>query len=505
LAGPVRARVLGDDYQHRYFWIEACRLYTGARNVARVGIEVPLLRAFDDVVTTYRSPLIDAHGRAAVIADHYQLKFHLRRRHRITGLDLIDPAFINSERVSLLERAHQAIVGPEGDGRRLSLVTPWSIDENDPLARLVERDGALDLDELFTGGPRAAMTKMREAWRTRLGGIDDTVLREVASRLQVWPDQQSPFLDRLLDSGLAAAGLEPVDHSARVHRYVALSTRFIADDTREHDAEGLDRVFLTEGLRVRPAAAAVGAAESIGIKSFGRFAWPLEDEADVLNLVPSFHGRYLRANLDWDRELVPSVRTFLGARIHSGRRYNIHLDCHLSIGYLTGYALGKVDADVAPVDRRTRTAWRGTGARPADEVLNWREVRVGDGPDLALALEVTRAVADDVRIYATGHEPSIGRILVLTVKGGPGQTAVRDADHALALAEQTTILLERRRTVDERRRPLHVFIAAPVQFSFLLGREGRAYGPTVTYEYDFETRAPGAYSPAFHLPPAEQE
>jgi hypothetical protein len=505
LAGPVRARTLGDDYQHRYFWIEACRLYTGRRNVTRVGIEMPLLRAFDDVVTTYRAPLIDAHGRAVVTADHRQLKFHLTRRTRIKGADLIDPAFIYADRYSLLERARDAVVGPNGDGRRLTLVTPWDVAEDDPLARLVERNGALDLDQLFIGGPRSAMGRLRNAWRQRLDGVDDTVLREVASRLQIWSNHQSHLIDRLLDNSLAAAGLEAIDYSLRVHPYVALSTRFIADDTREHDAAGLDQIFLTEGLRLRATAPPPEGGESIGIKSFERFAYALEDEADVLNLVPDFHGRYKRANLDWDRDIAPKVRAFLDAKVRSGRRYDLYLDCHLSIGYLAGYELGKVDADVAPVDRRTRTAWRTTGARPAGEQLEWREVRVGDGPDLALAIEVTRPVDEDVRLYAVDRDRAIGRILVFTPKGGPGQASVRDADHALALAEDTTLLLERLRTVDERRRPLHVFIAAPVQLAVLLGKEGRAYGPTVTYEYDFDNRGPGAYSPAIHLAPALQE
>jgi SMODS-associated and fused to various effectors sensor domain len=505
LTGAVRARQLGDEYQHRYFWIEACRLYTGARNVARVGLEIPLLRAFDDVVTTYRAPILDAHGRASVVADHHQLKFHLTRQRRIKGADLIDPAFINADQVSLLERVHQAAVGPNGDGRRLILVTPWDIDEHDPLAVLVERDGAVDLDELFKGGPRARMTLLREAWRTKLGGVDDTVLREVASRLQFRVNYQSPMLDRLLDSSLAAAGLAPIDYTLRVHPYLALSQRFIADDTREHDADGLDEIFLAEGLRAASGAATARDNGSIGIKSFERFSYPLEDEADVLNLVSDFHGRYKRAHLDWDRDIAPKVRAFLDAKIRSGHRYDLYLDCLLTIAYLAGYELGKVDADVAPVDRRTRTAWRPSGRPPAGEQLDVHEVRVGDGPALALAVEVSRSVEDDVRVYATENDPSIGRILVLTPKGGPGQASVRDADHAVALAADTTLLLERHRTLDERRQPLHVFMAAPVQLALLLGSEGRAYGPTVTYEYDFPTRAPGAYSPSFHLPTAEQE
>lgn len=505
MAGPVRARALGDDYQHRYFWIEACRLYTGQRNVARVGIEMPLLRAFDDVVTTYRAPLIDAHGRATVIADHHQLKFHLTRRNRITGADLIDPGFIYASRFSLLERANDAVLGPDGEGRRLTLVTPWDVAEDDPLARLIERDGAIDVDELFTGGSRSAMGRLRDAWRMRLNGVDDTVLREIASRLRIWPNHQSHLIDRMLDNGLAAAGLEAIDYSVRVHPYVALSTRFIADGTRDHDADGLDQIFRTEGLRLRPAIVPQEEGEAIGIKSFERFAYALEDDADALNLVPNFHGRYKRANLDWDRDVAPKVRAFLEARVRSGRRYDLYLDCHLSIAYLAGYELGKVDADVAPVDRRTRTAWRATGAGPAGEQLGWREVRVGDGPDLALAVEVTRPVADDVRLYAMEREPSIGRVLVLSPRGGAGPASVRDADHAYSLAADTTLLLERVRTGEERRRPLHVFIAAPVQLAVLMGEEGRAYGPTVTYEYDFDNRGPGAYAPTFHLPPIAQE
>lgn len=505
LTGSVRARLLGDDYQHRYFWIEACRLFTGGRTVARVGIEVPLLRAFDDVVTSYRRPLVDAYGRAQVVADHHQLKFHLRRRNRMKGTDLIDPAFINAETVSLLERAHAAVVGGSGDGRRLNLVTPWDIDESDPLARLVERDGALDLEELFTGGPRSAMGKLRDAWRARLGtSVDDTTLREVASRLRFWPNKQQADVDRFLDLGLAAAGLEPVDYSVRAHRYVAVSMRFIQDNTREHDAEGLDAIFVTEGLRVRPVAVQDTRNQAIGIKSFERFTARLEDEADTLDLVPLFHGRYLLSSVDWDRDVRPTVRSFIDDKVMSGGRYDLYLDCHLSIGYLAGYELGKVDADVAPVDRRTRTPWRPSGARPGGDLFDSRVVRVGDGPDVALAVEVTRSVATDVEIFARDHEPSIGRILVLTVKGGPSQSSVRDADHAAALASDVTLLLDRERTVDERRRPLHVFLAAPIQLAIFAGAEGRAYGRTVTYEYDFTTREPGAYTPAFHLPPSQE-
>lgn len=69
MTSSVRAVVLGLDYQARYFWIEACRLFYEQSVVERVSIERPDLKAFDDVVTRYRVPILDAHGRL-IEGDH---------------------------------------------------------------------------------------------------------------------------------------------------------------------------------------------------------------------------------------------------------------------------------------------------------------------------------------------------------------------------------------------------------------------------------------------------
>src|SRR2546427_6740586 len=48
MANAVSARLQGDDYQARYFWIEACRLFMADSSVSRVGyIADP--RAFDGI------------------------------------------------------------------------------------------------------------------------------------------------------------------------------------------------------------------------------------------------------------------------------------------------------------------------------------------------------------------------------------------------------------------------------------------------------------------------
>ena len=218
-----------------------------------------------------------------------------------------------------------------------------------------------------------------------------------------------------------------------------------------------------------------------------------------MNLVPAFHGRQKAAEVDWDRDLAPRIRAFLDERVDGGRQYNLYLDTHLSIAYLAGYLLGKGDT-VAPVQTEGRVAWRPTGANVPGELWTVREELVGDGPGLALAVEVTRPTAEDVRIYTATNAPGIGRMLVLTVAGGTGPTSVRDGSHAWALARDLGQIVEGRRTAEERTAPVHVFSSVPVALEYLVGREGRAFGRSVTYEFDFDNRTPGGYTPAFHLP-----
>ncbi len=63
MAGAVVARQQGDDYQARVFWAHASFLFLPETKVARVGFELDGVKAFDDVVVTYSTPLQDVRGR----------------------------------------------------------------------------------------------------------------------------------------------------------------------------------------------------------------------------------------------------------------------------------------------------------------------------------------------------------------------------------------------------------------------------------------------------------
>ena len=491
--------LLGEDYQHRYFWIQAARLFMEDDPAEVVYLEHPIIAAFDDVVAVNRVAL-QSHDLRRIEVDHFQLKYHVDGRQTIRALDLSAPAFIGATKHSLLARAHAAT--KDGDiPRRLTLVTAWRADPDDILATLISNnDGEFITAKLFDGGPRSATGKVREQWRKDLGGASDEQLERVLRHLRIWDNTPMHRVKQEVATSLALAGLVPPSAADLDDPYIGLARRFIEAGVREHGAVSLkpmlEQAKLWRGRRERSASDPKG----VGIKSFSRSARPLEDDAATLDLVPDFHGRYKVAEIDWDRDLAPRIREFLDTHIRDHGKYDLYLDTHLSIAYLAGYLLGKTDADVAPVQREGRTVWRRTDALVSGQLWEVHEEQLGPGPGLALAVEVTRPTAPDVRIFAATSQIGIGRLIVLSIAGGTGPSSVQDADHAWALARDLAQLVEARRTVNERYAPIHLFASVPVALAYLIGREGRAFGRSVTYEFDFDKRVPGGYTATFQTP-----
>lgn len=106
----VTVRRDGDTFQARLFWWYAARLLDHQSPIVRVGFENGP-KSFDDIWVEYdpsRSAL--DHCGEPVRRDHIQCKWHVAPD--IYGFShLIDPAFVNANARSLLERAHDALKG----------------------------------------------------------------------------------------------------------------------------------------------------------------------------------------------------------------------------------------------------------------------------------------------------------------------------------------------------------------------------------------------------------
>ncbi|MGL5097243.1 MAG: SAVED domain-containing protein, partial [Planctomycetia bacterium] len=338
MASAVVARQQGDDFQSRVFWMEACRLFHRRSKVARVAYEFNRIKAFDDVVVTYTTPLPDERG-GVYTADYYQAKYHVDHAGSLTSDALIDPAAIGATTFSLLQRLHAAVQATTGQPSRFNLVSAWGVHPDDGLAELVSKtNGELRLERLFDGTTdRSARGKIRKAWREHLGLKTDDELQAVVAPLRFHaPYRSLVALRQDLNFRLIAAGLVPVDDGAHGHPYDDLVRKLHATGVNDFDRDVLRAACESEGLWAGPAQE-LSDRTPIGIRSFLRFAEHLEDETEhLLCMLKHFDGRKIRDADGWRTTLAAEVRQFLEVWTNRHGRFLLYLDAHSSLALLAG-------------------------------------------------------------------------------------------------------------------------------------------------------------------------
>jgi hypothetical protein len=295
---------------------------------------------------------------------------------------------------------------------------------------------------------------------------------------------------------------------------------------REMRSQGLTETVITDKLdellsRTEPRESAIRAAIPaadgpgrravlVGVRSFTRRAEDMEEMDHLLRLENHFDGRRIRSPELWREAVYPELDAFLGGNLNGHDRYLLHLSAHTTIAFACGYLLDpKSGVDVVPVQRTGgKQEWR-PAVDPGEarhglpeELWTLKPVPLREnGPDIVMALSMTRDVLEDAVEYARENIPTAGRILGFEVASGAGQHSVRDGTHALLLADELMTRFDDARSPDERTGTVHLFAAAPAGFTFFAGRLARGLRRCVLYEFDFEGGALGAYEPSLAFPP----
>ena len=501
MARSIAARRHGDDFQARLFWLRAALLLDPHSNVSKVAYETGP-KSFDDILIEYdpKAAPQDHEGRP-ILRRHIQSKWHTTAG--VFGhADLIDPAFINAKRYSLLQRAHlaQADHAPDGTGCRFELVTNWRIKAGDPLLELVRKESdALDLARLFEGKTeRGRMGQVRKLWCDHLG-VDHAGLALVARTLAVAeaPESLASLRERL-DDRFSAVGMKRVPAGEVGFFYDDLAAKLLAQGRVEFDRDGFREMVERENL-IDFAAKPVDAL-AIGIRSFMHPIDPIEDRcARVLNLVPYFDGRYIRNDADWQEQVLPELAAFVVEAARESEHLHLTIDAHASLAFATGALLNVKSGKRIEIEQRFggRRFWS-MDDQAADE--GWpsfefnEEIVAPRGDETALAIGLTHDVAGGVRAFASARAPAIGRILHCRPRGGASQQSVVCGRHAWMLAESAVRQIRRRHDSGSAKGRSHLFIAGPNAFTFFLGQHQQALGPVSSYEWDFDGQRGGGYS-----------
>lgn len=494
MANPVIARWHGDDYQARFFWYQAAALKDPEYAfVVEVSYEADGPKAFDDVIVRYDPGRPNSAGER-ISADYHQIKFHVVEGGRFGFADLINPAFIGAAAVSILERLKQAKATAPSNSA-FTLITTDRPRDDDPLSEVLSSvDGSFRWDKLSVGGDRSRMGKVRKCWRDHLDLASDGDLQDLLSGFHIKSGYKT--LDQLREDvnlRFQIAGLKPcVETTDFVYDGAARALK--AAKRYTFTREDFAKLCAEEGwLRLDGPDEAL----NISIRSFSdgpndRFDATAEN---TLNLTARFDDRFPAPGETWD-DLEREVRAFL-QRGPGERPMRLFLDAHSSFAFLAGDCLGLksgLTVELVQKGRGGTSVWRADDGRNGPRPTI-REETLSGAPDVALVLSLSRDAAADVRDFVSTHLPQVGRILNLTPEQRPGQTAVLGGAHAAEIADAAAEAVKAARlTIGAT---VHIFVSGPNAVAFFLGQHAASFGRWRTYEFDFQRRLHGTYSPSF--------
>jgi hypothetical protein len=243
---------------------------------------------------------------------------------------------------------------------------------------------------------------------------------------------------------------------------------------------------------------------TLAIRSFKHPAHNIESKVDhMLCLCDHFQDRKLVKGT-WE-DIIQEIKDFISKNIKAENQYNLYLPLHTSLAFLVGRTMDpKYGAEInifQPSPSSSVELWR---LKQLDNFKNDNPWHVEEftpenpGDELAAAVSVTHNVLEDVEYYVKNQQSNISHIIQIKLSE-PHTRSIKDESHAFAAAYKA---VEKLRDIYRQSgaSKLNLFLAAPNVFTFMLGQQSLLLPGNITlYEYDFDTKKLGAYTPTFTL------
>lgn len=468
-AGPsaTGARLTGDDLQHLIVWYWCLKAYVDGGGIEAVGVEVADTGRLDDLVVYYRNGT----------------RRHAQVKASTTAVGLVNVAWLTAKKKkarSIIQALYESWVALERPDDGVELLTSRPIDPNDEMLALLDRSERI--------GPRLRQSTARVTLgeRDRLAehlGVDADELLAFFEVVQIKVGQtEALWRDRVDDAAMAAGLRVGADAQA-----IGLSViREWVKDTREPRPAAQLRSQIDElGLRA-------GTPRSIVVVEAIDRVPSVSDASAHIDWLHSLRGDSPRTRrgavdpADWNGRFADELSALRDSLRADGTiAVAVRGAMRLPMWFGVGEALADVAGfDIAAVDRGE--AWN-PGPHPAVELQVVADEQLGEGPDTVLVVEVSNTGWHDVR-EAFAEVSTVGRLVSVTVDGGPDRRLLRDGPHALASAAAVRDWVRR----EVRAEHLHLVLVANGPFALFLGHLWDRVPPTSIYE----DLAPG-YESAF--------
>ncbi len=460
-------RVAGDRFQWLVAWA-ACvdALYdaaTGVDNpVIRIGIEVDGVGNLDDVVLHRSRP---PHV-------YKQIKYAVDSQTPVNRQYLTEPSRSGGE--SILRKIADAWrrLAPSGESVELAIVTNRLPDPTDRLVAGRDSRTRLLLPKAGEGGPSSVLGEERRQWADA-AGLSDAELLQLLAVLDFDLGRDPQHLADLVRRTMLIAGLQG-DDSALSAGISWVEEQVIAGQ-RDLDLDAVRRAIDTQGLRMQDARVIVSVATLVPDPLAPRALHAL-DWVDRFDGADAFAKRRPRQPATW-QELQADIER-IPALLGAAPRVAVTGSMRLATAFEVGTALRMVTGtDVAILQRGE--LWSSDAGYVAPATPTVTDYAIGQGDDLAIAVEIATAMTVDVTRFLRDRTMPVQRLVVIGPSGGPRDDAVTSPEDACALAIGIRDAV--RRVVRGHPR-VHLFLACPMGLALLLGHRWNRVAPTVVYE-----------------------
>jgi hypothetical protein len=370
-----------------------------------------------------------------------------------------------------------------GDPVELALITNRAPDPGDPLISGRDARTRLLLPRASQGGPASARGEARAAW-AQAAGLSEAEVLELLAVLDFDLARDRMHLQETVRLTMLAAGLRSDDLA------LAAGADWVAEQVvagrRELGFDAIQNAVSSRALRSGPTRTIVSIATLTPDRLAAQAAYAI-DWVDRFDGPDAYAKRRPRVPATWQQlqEEIENIPARLGPASHVA----ITGSFRLAPAFTVGAALRMVtNTDITVVQRGTPWPSDAPYTTPITPIST--EYRIGQGEDVAIAIEVATSIAADVQAFLRDQHQPVERLVVLQPPGGPRDNAVDGAEQACALAVG---LRDAARHAAHRYPRVHLFLATPMGLALLLGHRWNRIAPTTVYE---DLAALG-YEPAF--------
>ncbi|MGH3188904.1 MAG: SAVED domain-containing protein [Streptosporangiaceae bacterium] len=467
LPSPSGVRVAGDRYQWLVAW-HACLTVlrdaaTGASNPAvSVGVEVDDVGNVDDVVLRRRLP---PHS-------YRQVKYAVDGHTPVSGGFLTAASRTGGPSTLAKIAAAWRQLTSTGDPVELALITNRAPDPADPLIAGRDARTRLLLPRAGDGGPGSARGKERAAW-AKAAGLTEAELLDLLAVLDFDLARDRMHLEETVKLTMFAAGLRSDDLA------LAAGADWVAEQVvagrRELDLDAIQHAVSSRALHSGPTRTIVSIATLAPDRLAAQAAYAI-DWVDRFDGSDAYAKRRPKAPATW-QQLQADIET-IPSRLDAASHVAITGSLRLAPAFTTGAALRMVTStDIAVMQRGT--PWASDAPYSAPMTPASTEYAIGQGQDVAIAIEVATSMTADVQAFLQDRQIPVSRLVVLGPPEGPRDNAIAGPEQACA---QAVGLRDAARRAAHRHPRVHLFLATPMGLALLLGHRWNRVAPTIVYE-----------------------